>query len=200
MSGSVVQMRLAPIETLTLAARLNPLVGEPAVVVISGLAEDLGVAEMAIELARSFALIRGDAVLVADLGLLSARAAFAQVDGRAGVREVVTGGKTLADVEVSDDVPGLRLIGAGSAAVEHGLFLGPALDNLVAEMRRRYRVSFIVVDPLLAFPTAIRLARITDGVLLGVVAGHDRRDRLTATIRALDEAGATLLGCALVNP
>ena len=187
-------------ETLRLAARLNPKLHEPSVVMVCGVDHDDGVAALAVELGRCFALMRGGSVLAADCRFGSpARPAFGAAAGRAGIRERLAGAQALSDVEMADTVPGLNLIGTGSAHQAASPLLGPDVVTLTDELRSRYRVAFLAVDPLFASPTALRLARAVDGVILAIRAGEDRGDRIQTAISLLDQMEARLLGGVLVE-
>jgi Mrp family chromosome partitioning ATPase len=192
-------------EMLRLAARLNPKVGEPAVVMICGIAGDEGVAALAVELGRSFALMRGGAILAADCRFSSPpEAPFAPAAGRAGIREAIAGAATLGEIETADTVPGLRLIGTGSAHAGGALdgpaaLLGPDTVVLTDGLRARYRVAFLAVDPLIGGATALRLARAVDGVVLAIRAGIDRTDQVNTSISLLNQMEAAILGAVLVE-
>ncbi len=187
-------------ETLRLAARLNPKLHEPAVVMVCGVDRDDGVAALAVELGRSFALMRGGSVLAADCRFGSAaEPAFGAAAGRPGIRERLTGAQSLVEVETADSVPGLALIGTGSAHQAPSPLLGPDAVTLTDELRSRYRVAFLAVDPLFVSPTALRLARAVDGVILAIKAGEDRGDRIQTAISLLEQMEAKLLGGILVE-
>lgn len=192
-------------EVLRLAARLNPKLGEPAVVMVCGVARDDGVAALAVELGRSFALMRGGAVLAADCRFGSPpRPPFAAAAGQAGIREALAGATSLGEVETADAVPGLRLIGTGSTRAGNAhdgaaALLGPDILALTDGLRSRYRVAFLAVDPLIGGATALRLARAVDGVVLAIRAGEDRADQVNTSISLLNQMEANILGGVLVE-
>lgn len=187
-------------DVLRLAARLNQRLSEPAVVMVCGVASDDGVAALAVELGRCFALMRGGAVLAADCRLGSGpQPSFAAAAGGPGIREALVGAKSLGEVEVKDTLSGLMLIGTGSAHAAPAALLGPDIDAFADGLRARYRMALLAVDPLLGGVTALRLARAVDGVVLAIRAGEDRSDQVATSISLLNQMEANILGGVLVE-
>lgn len=200
MSRSSATATLSRPEMLRMAAQLNPALSDPSIVMVCGLADDRGIAALAVELGHCFALMRDGPVLVADLCLAAApRSAFPTIAGRPGMRDVLAGTATLDEVAPATASPGLHLIGAGTMQTLANPLLGPDMAALTQPLKERYRVAFLAVDPLLSSPTGLRLARAVDGIIIGVAAGIDRRDDLTSTIGLFEQMGAKVLGCVLVE-
>jgi capsular exopolysaccharide synthesis family protein len=158
-----------------------------------------GTSTVARELAITLAG-HGDAetlLIDANLRRPSVQDAF-RVQRDPGLSEHILGGAALVDCLRRTDVPRLSVLTAGRPVIAPPRVASDArMKDLLPALRGRFR--FVVMDapPLLAFPEGVQLARLCDGSVVVIRAGHTRRQLPQRAVGLLEEAGAKVLGTVL---
>jgi polysaccharide biosynthesis transport protein len=138
-------------------------------------------------------------IIDADLRKQGVGAALAVRGGAAGLSGVLTGAQPLDEaLQPADGMPGLWALPAGPRPPNPAeLLSSPAMEALLAELRRRF--DYLVLDspPLLPVTDATALSAFVDGVVLVVECGVTDRGALARAHRMLENAGARILGTVL---
>lgn len=152
----------------------------------------------ALSLARVMAL-SGDKVLLVDMDVRRAGLArMLRLDVPAGVVEVLTGGATLDEAIVEDQVPGLKLLPVRQPTfTATDLFGGGAVDDLLTKLKSRFDYILLDTPPMLGIADARTLATKADGVLLLVKWSTTPVPVIDAALAGLEQDGATVLGAVL---
>jgi len=175
-----------------LRAHLAPLIadtpGGGAVLLVAGARPREGRTSTAANLAAALAHA-GDTVLLVDADLRNpALDRLFETGERPGLTDLLAGRASLEEVAVPTDVPGLRLVTAGTAPTGADSLDPARLNRAVARMRATANVIVIDSAPVLAVSDAVTLARASDLVLL--VADVRRTGRQQAAAAAQQVRGA----------
>ena len=186
LGGRVVQARTAaPFKTLLITA---PDHGE-------------GASTVALGLARALAERAGLSVLLVDANLRNpALAERLEVEGPAGLAEVLTGEASAASAIADVDVDGanLRLLAAGAAPVGAArLFGGERFERLLGELADMADVVVFDGAPVLPYADALTVASKVDRVILVTQADRTQRGHLERAKSELENVGGTILGVVL---
>jgi succinoglycan biosynthesis transport protein ExoP len=114
-----------------------------------------------------------------------------------GVAEVLVDGKSLAEAVVRDEASGAYILPASESSATKDPFSGPALDQLLAELRERFDVVIIDTPPVLAVADARTLALKSDAVALLVRWRKTPARAALSALKLLQQSGAPLVGVAL---
>ena len=99
-----------------------------------------------------------------------------------------------------DPLSPLMVLPAGTQAkAALSLFLSPALDRFMTQLRDNWDVVLLDVPPVFALAEGRVLARLADGALLCIRWGDTPRHVVLAAMTLLREAGVTLAGVALTR-
>jgi len=168
-------------------------------VVVTSAIVDEGKTTAACNLAVSLAQ-SGLRVCMVEADLRRPRVAeYLGVEGAVGLTDVVTGACSLDEALLSWDEHGtVQVLGAGRRPPDANSVLGSgAVADLMQVLRQRFDVVVYDAPPLGAVTDAALLARRTDGAILVVRHGHVRRGQVLEATRALQLAGARVLGTVL---
>jgi polysaccharide biosynthesis transport protein len=122
------------------------------------------------------------------------------VGGAPGLTDHLAGLAALKDVLVQDPLSPLMVLPAGTQAkAALSLFLSPALDALMTQLREDWDVVLLDVPPVFALAEGRVLARLADSALLCIRWGDTPRNVVRAAMTLLREAGVTLAGAALTR-
>jgi non-specific protein-tyrosine kinase len=154
-----------------------------------------GKTTVAANLARAVAQAGLRAVLVdADLRRPALHAHFAQ-PGEPGLRDVLEGTRTAADVIRPTDVPNLFLIPAGAPSDRAGQILEAAdWPGILKKLRAEFAVVLVDGPPVLDVSDPLVLAAPSDGVLLVLASSNVPRDVLGQAQEEINAAGGNVLG------
>lgn len=151
-------------------------------------------------LARSAALA-GQSVVIVDCDLRR-RAVNRQfgIEPQAGLLEVLNGAVGLDAALHHDAVSGAHVLPLAKAAfTPKDVFSSAAMDNLLAELRRRYQLVIIDTAPVLAVADTRILASKADAVVFLTRWRKTPDKAVENSIQLLDQAGAHIAGVALVQ-
>ena len=122
------------------------------------------------------------------------------VGGAPGFTDHLAGLATLDDVLLPDPFSPLMVLPAGTQAkAALSLFLSPALDGFMAQLRENWDVVLLDVPPVFALAEGRVLARMADSALLCIRWGDTPRHVVQAAMTLLREAGVTLAGAVLTR-
>jgi capsular exopolysaccharide synthesis family protein len=117
------------------------------------------------------------------------------VGGAPGFTDHLAGLVALRDVLVPDPLSPLMVLPAGTQAkAALSLFLSPALDGFMTQLRDDWDVVLLDVPPVFALAEGRVLARLADAALLCVRWGDTPRHVVLAAMTLLREAGVTVCG------
>lgn len=117
---------------------------------------------------------------------------------KAGLVEVLEGRATLADAILRDEASGAYLLLlSANPPPERDLFMGAALPNLFAELRRTFEVVVLDTAPVLAVAETRAIAAEADATVLLVRWGKTPRQAAKSALELLVGSGARLLGACL---
>lgn len=138
----------------------------------------------------------GARVALVDADLRRPRMAdIMEVEGAAGLTDVLIGRAELDDVMVPWGVGGLRLLPAGRVPPNPSELLGSAsMRALMHELERSYDAVVVDAPPLLPVTDAAILARLTGGAILITAMGRSTRHQVRAAFDALAGAGGRAFG------
>lgn len=172
--------------------------GRPNSVVITSSIAGEGKTTTALNLASAMA-DAGESVLLIDADLR--RPSLAKVlnlDGTAGLTDVVIGRASLADVTQPIGRGNLHVLLSGQIPPNSSELLGsPPMKALLAEATDRYDMVILDTPPLLPVTDAAVLTRECGGALLVIGSSTVTKPQLAASIDSLDAAEADLLGLVL---
>ena len=189
-------------EVLQLAARLSYGLRDSRLVMVCGVQFDQGVAALAIELGRCFAMMRSGLVGVLDCERNSlARPEFRSAMQSAGLLNAIRKSENIERVEQNGTRQSLKLLSlTGQTNLAKDEFVSSDFSAVGVALKQRYELSFLVAEPLLASSVTPLLAGMVDGVLLAPCAGQDRRDAIAAAINFLEQVKVRALGTVLIEP
>lgn len=94
----------------------------------------------------------------------------------------------------------LDIVTGGAAAANAGeLLSGRPMQELLQAVRGEYEYVFVNTPPVLASADAISVSGKADGVILVVASGKNEAKLVNSAKSALEQVGASLLGCILNN-
>jgi capsular exopolysaccharide synthesis family protein len=96
------------------------------------------------------------------------------------------------------DTPRLSVLPAGRPVASPArVLLDPRVDQVIAELRRRF--GFVVIDmsPIVPFSEGVQFSRMTDGIVLVIRSGRTKRELVQRALELLGDAGARVLGTVL---
>lgn len=95
---------------------------------------------------------------------------------------------------------GLDIMTGGAAAANAGeLLAGRQMQELLDAVREEYEYVFLNTPPVLASSDALSVGSKADGVILIIACGKNEASVINKAKVALEQAGASLLGCILNN-
>jgi capsular exopolysaccharide synthesis family protein len=178
-----------------MAANLEYINPDAAVhsVVVTSAAEGEGKSLTAINLSLALAE-KYDRVLLVDADLRRPRIAhYCQIEGTAGLSNVLAGAAELR--EVIEPWGGIYVLPSGAVPPNPNQLIGSeAMATLVRTCTAEYDVVVIDSAPLLPVTDSLPLSRITDGAVVVVRANVTRRGQLAAALEAIDSVNGHVLG------
>ena len=94
----------------------------------------------------------------------------------------------------------LDVVTGGAPVANAGeLFSGRSMQELLQAVRGEYEYVFVNTPPVLASADAISVSGKADGVILVVASGKNEAKLVNSAKSALEQVGASLLGCILNN-
>ncbi|MFS2242878.1 polysaccharide biosynthesis tyrosine autokinase [Microbacterium sp. OR16] len=168
------------------------------VVMVTSSASGEGKSSTSIGLAASLAE-SGNRVLLIDADLRrSSIATRLQLEGSVGLTSILVGDVSFEDAVQRSEPLDIDLIASGAAAPNPGqLITSQRLAGVVEKARESYEYVIIDSAPALAVSDALRLADLTDGVLLVARAGRTRRKQVTAVLQSLKSTRKDVIGVVL---
>ena len=122
------------------------------------------------------------------------------INGSLGLSDVVASHFALDDVLVEWNHGQLTVLPAGTAPPDPGKLLGSrAMQDLLAELRKRFDYIIIDTPPLLPVSDGVLLGSVSDGVILVARQRHVRRDQVRNAVEILEAAGVTMLGSVVTH-
>jgi len=112
-----------------------------------------------------------------------------------GITEVLAGESTFDAVFPAAD--GLTIVGRGNHQMPAYLRRPEVMNNLLEQLRRRYKYVVFHVGPVLVSHEAVRLARYTDGVVVVVKANATRRQVVERAVNLFEKG--KVLGAVLTQ-
>lgn len=113
-----------------------------------------------------------------------------------GLADVLLGSASVDSVFTTGDR--LTVVGRGTQADSY-LWGSRGMDDLVAELRRRYQYVVLSVGPILQSHDAIKLARHADGLLIVIKADSTRREVVSRAVETLKDAKPKVIGAVLTE-
>lgn len=168
------------------------------VVLVTSSASGDGKSSTSIGLAASLAE-SGNRVLLIDADLRrSSIARQLQLEGSVGLTSILVGDVSFEDAVQRSEPLDIDFVASGSLAPNPGqLITSQRLAGMVEKARASYEYVIIDSAPALAVSDALRLADITDGVLLVARAGRTRRKQVTAVLQSLKSTRKDVVGVVL---
>lgn len=115
-----------------------------------------------------------------------------------GLADVLGGTCELDDALACDENSGLHILTAGRlGSTPLRLFSGPKFQQLIDQLRQRYRYLIIDTPPVLSASEALEMAKIADCCLMSTMRDKTRTDRLRIAHERLVSAGARPTGIVL---
>ena len=174
--------------------------GLPQLMLVTSAQPSEGKSTTSFAVARSLALIGKKTLLIdADLRRPSIHRQ-ANIANKAGLSDLLIGDKTIDEVMVPGEVPGLYIIPSGPIPPSPAeLLSSPRLISLLNQLRERF--DFITIDsaPVLGLADSPGLSAIADGVLLVIEANRGRGGQLKGAVRRLRLMKPTILGAVLTK-
>lgn len=186
---------------MTVAARLDRLLGERECLVAAGVSRHRHVVRIAAAVGRALVRIGRRRVLVVDghAGDPSYGEACGLGDAP-GVADILAGRVTVAEaIRWTPNGFGFLPAGRAAAAREHGGYADGATAGLVQALAAQADTVLFVAPPLGHSVAAQLVAAHASGVLLMVHAGIDRAPEVTACLAALAAIGVPVRGSVLVR-
>jgi tyrosine-protein kinase Etk/Wzc len=168
------------------------------VVGVSGLAPGAGKSFVSVNLAHLLAAAEGRVLLVdADLRRGDLHRQFG-VEAQPGLADVLSGAVQADAVIRQTAVPNLDLLTAGSLPANPGeLLAGGRLQQLLAEVGRRYGVVVVDTPPILSVADSALVGRHAGLNLLVIRAGVHSTDEISFALRRLSRGGVLVRGAVL---
>ena len=189
-------------DAVALAARLSrSLDASNQVIMFSGVSDDDGAAEVASQVALTFARMERGAVLLldGDVRRASLHARFG-IKQTPGFSDVLSGDRKIEEAVFSSSVRHLAVLPGGSAQPEQTKLLlsGPG-ELLIRQLREQYLFVVIHGPPMLSSPEGSLLAVRADAVVTVLAAGRHTKDQLAQVKRMLDGLKVRSLGVVLTE-
>jgi len=122
------------------------------------------------------------------------------IEGEEGLTELLIGKGTLEALVKPTGIPNLFLLPSGHLPPNPSELLGSQrMKDLMAEISRRYEMTFLDSPPVVAVTDPAVLSRITDGVVLVIQSGTTDREAVVRARTLLNNVQANLLGLVLNN-
>lgn len=139
---------------------------------------------------------QGARVCVAEGDLRRAKLSeYLGMESGVGLTTVLIGEADLDDVLQPMGDSGVMLLGAGPVPPNPSELLGsPAMQELIAQLRRRFDYVVIDTPPLLPVTDAAVVSKLVDGAVLVVGASVVRREHVQRSLEMLQTVGARTLG------
>jgi len=172
--------------------------GRNNVVGVSGLAPRAGKSFVSVNLAHLLAAADGRVLLVDGDLRRGALARHFGVEGQPGLADVLSGTAELDAAIRRSGTAGLDLLPAGtSTASAAELLAGDRLQQLLAELGRRYGVVIVDTPPILSVADSAALGRHAGVNLLVLRAGEHTAREISFALRRLAQAGVVVKGAVL---
>lgn len=164
---------------------------------ITSVKEASGKSTIIANLAISFSQIGKSVLLVdGDMRCPSVYDFFGFEKRQAGLSELISGIET--DVVKKDVRPNLDVITSGRIPPNPSeLLSAPKLRELIAEWKQSYDVVFFDFPPMGVVSDAVILSDEITGYVFAVLSGRDHAKNVLATIDAMEQVGAKILGTVL---
>lgn len=164
---------------------------------ITSVKEASGKSTIIANLAISFSMIGKRVLLVdGDMRCPSIYDFFSLEKRQKGLSELISGIET--DVVIKDARPNLDVITSGRIPPNPSeLLSAPKLRELLAEWKQTYDVIFFDFPPMGVVSDAVVLADEITGYVFAILSGKDHAKNVTATIDAMEQVGAKILGTVL---
>ena len=174
--------------------------GLPQLMLVTSAQPSEGKSTTSFAVARSLALVGKKTLLIdADLRRPSIHRQ-ANIANKAGLSDLLIGDKTIDEVLMPGEVPGLSIIPSGPIPPSPAeLLSSPRLVSLLNQLRERF--DFIAIDsaPVLGLADSPGLSALADGVLLVIEANRGRGGQLKGAVRRLRLMKPTILGAVLTK-
>lgn len=143
----------------------------------------------------------GERVVVVDCDLRRRNVKKAMaMEPEIGLVEVLTGAATLDDVLVLDEASGARFLPLSKTSFAPRLAFGtPAVDILLAELRRRFDLVILDTPPVLALSDARDIAAKADGVIFLARWRHTPQKAIETALSMIARVGGRLIGLSLTQ-
>lgn len=164
---------------------------------ITSVNEASGKSTICANLAIAFSMI-GKRVLLVDCDMRCPSIyGFFDIEKRqSGLSELISGIET--EVVCKEVRPNLDVITSGRIPPNPSeLLSAPKLRELIAEWQQTYDVVFFDFPPMGVVSDAVILANEITGYLFAVLSGRDQAKHILATIDAMEQVGAKILGTVL---
>ncbi|PCN47078.1 chromosome partitioning protein [Curtobacterium sp. 'Ferrero'] len=138
----------------------------------------------------------GFRVILIDADLRRPRVAeYMDVDGAAGLTDVLIGRAALEDVAQPWGRGNLVVLPAGQIPPNPSELLGSkAMENLIAALEQQFDYVLFDAPPLLPVTDAAILAKKVSGAIVAVAAGKTHKGQLAAAVSSLDNVAAPIAG------
>jgi capsular exopolysaccharide synthesis family protein len=167
----------------------------PKVILVTSAVPGEGKSTIASNLARTLAL-GGSSVLLIDADLRRGRLhELLQMKREPGLTDLLQGSEDLGGVLQSNCMPNLSFISCGWTVTRPGdLLVGPALELLLAQLRRQFDFVIIDTSPVFASDDVTTLAPRADGTLFVVRNGISRSGPVAEALELLARRQVKILG------
>jgi capsular exopolysaccharide synthesis family protein len=178
--------------------------GHPRTLAITAARPSEGKSVLALALSRS-AQLGGDRVLAIECDLRQPSFARRFGDDPAapmgpGLANILSGEAAWRDCVRSDSLTGVEYIPSGRAGADIlGLFMSPALANLLSEVRQDYDLTILDAPPVQAMTEARVIAAVADATLMCVRWRSTPRATLLNALEMLTDAHAKVIGTVLTR-
>jgi succinoglycan biosynthesis transport protein ExoP len=170
------------------------------VIALTSAVPDEGKSVTSLCLLRSMALA-GESVVLIDSDLdRGGVSRMRRIDPEATLGLVLAGKATLDQALIEDEASGAWLLLAGRDDADRAdLMTGGAMENILKELRLRFKTILLDTAPVLAIANARDLATMADAVLLLARWRHTSREDIFAALQILQRAGTNIAGIALTR-
>lgn len=168
----------------------------PQIILVTSASPGEGKSTTALNLAVALAQDRGE-VLVIDCDLRRPTVArILGVDNKKGVSTLLSGAGTIEDaMQISSHLPNLWVLPSGPIPPNPAeLLSSPRLQEILRDLRPRFRHIILDSPPLLQVTDATILSTLTDGVIFIIESGVTPRKALLRSCKTLQSARAKVLG------
>lgn len=187
-------------DAIRLASRLYACSDKNQAILFTGASKQDNISPVGFQAAHALAAMDDGPVLFVDANHLAPWLCSdpRQTGSLVGLFELIAEGAELTTAIRASEIPNLFLMTAGTSAVDHrSLLLSDELRKLMKLLRQEYR--FIVVNsaPIFFYPEFLVLASRTDGVVLAVMAGKQKKAQVAEIGRRLEELNLPFFGVVL---